>query len=217
MIYYPIVDTDAKEEKTFSEEEIWNTEPFEESLEKIKFKYISHKKQNIDAKRAQKFEFECDDENIDIVSFFFPEDSKILKKKIKNNNRFIFYFGFNERKKFMINFRFFAGPSLINSIVYYADYKGEIDIPISEPDVFNKDIILIEPVFPVLKIGKEITLKFKSDVVEEITVSNNTDQNLKKNKDGIFEVKLIPLNGAIAVLKKKEDGGKICMFLNVSD
>ena len=83
LTYYPIVESDLQEHKQFSEEEILITEPFEDSLNKIKMKNISHKNQNINANRIEKFEFECEDPDIEIEAFYYPEKSKIKKKKAK--------------------------------------------------------------------------------------------------------------------------------------
>ena len=56
--YYAIVESDAKENKKFSDEEVLITQPFEDSLKFVNFKYISHKKQNISSEDVQNFEFE---------------------------------------------------------------------------------------------------------------------------------------------------------------
>ena len=95
---YPIVSTNAKQNQVFTQEELLIHQPFEESLNHIKLKYQSHKSQNIAAKRIEKFEFEAEDNNIKINQYVYPENSKVLTKKEKENNKFIFYFGFNEKK-----------------------------------------------------------------------------------------------------------------------
>ena len=56
--YYAIVESDAKEHKEFSEEEVLINQPFEDSLKLIDFKYISYKNQKISSKEAENFEFE---------------------------------------------------------------------------------------------------------------------------------------------------------------
>lgn len=68
-----------------------------------------------------------------------------------------------------------------------------------------------------MKIGKEVTLKFKSDVVKEIMVSNDDILNFKKTADGIFEVKITPEVEKLYIMKKEEnsDDGSVCMIFNV--
>ena len=85
------------------------------------------------------------------------------------------------------------------------DYKGEIDIPFSSPKSYDNDIILVDPIFPKLQMGKEVTLKFKSDTVKEIIAINGEWLYFKKNEDGIFEVKITPKVDEIKILKKKEN------------
>ena len=204
--YYPIVSSDAEEEKEFSEEEFLFTQPFEDSLNIIKFKLLSQKKQNIAANRIETFEFECEDKDIDISSRFYPDNSKILTKNKKENNKFIFHFGFNEKKKFIIQFEFSKNYDTINDIVYIVNFNGEIDIPFSSAETYGgNEIILIDPIFPKLKMGKEVTLKFKSDEVDEIIATNGEWLYIKKNNEGIFEVKFTPATDEIFILKKKGD------------
>ena len=50
--------------------------------------------------------------------------------------------------------------------------------------------------------GKEVTLKFKSDVVDEIIVTNGQWLYIKKNNEGIFEAKFTPATDEIFILKK---------------
>ena len=216
FFYYPIVAIDEKEKKVFSVDELMINEPFEASLKKIKLKYLSHKKQNIVAKRIEKFEIECEDESIYVNSYIHPENSKVLTLNTKINNKFIFYFGFNEKKKFVIEFKFISDYGSINNLVYSVDYNQEIDIPLTEPKIYNDSIVLIDPIFPCLKIGKEASLKFKSEVTEEIRITNYNSQCYKKNKNGIFEVKIIPKTEKIMVIVNKEDGGEISMLLEVT-
>ena len=91
LIYYPIVESDSKEKKEFSEEELLIHESFEDSLNNIKLKYISQKNQNIIAKRIEKFEFECEDTDIKIYLNYYPSKSKALVKQLgeKKNSYFI--------------------------------------------------------------------------------------------------------------------------------
>lgn len=217
LTYYPIIASDAKEQKKYSEEELLITEPFEDSLNKIKLKYISQKNQNIIANRIEKFEFEWEDTDIIIDVDYYPSNSKLLTKELEEKNKFIFYFGINEKKRFILKFNFSKNYDTINEIIYIVDYKGKIDIPFSLPNSYDNDIILVDPIFPKLKIGKEITLKFKSSVIKEIIITNGEWINFKKNADGIFEVKITPEVNEIFVLKKKEnsDNGDTSMTFKV--
>ena len=74
-------------------------------------------------------------------------------------NKYIFYFGFNEKNKFILIFKFLIDNIPINEIVYFVNYNEELEIPLSKPKIYNKDIILIDPIFTSLKIGKESTWK----------------------------------------------------------
>ena len=208
LIYYPIVESDAEEPKEFSEEELLITQPFEDSLNKIKLKNISQKNQNINANRIEQFEFECEDKDIHILSNIYPDNSKILQKQEEENGKYIFYFGFNESKIFYLEFIFSKNYKTINSIVYIVDYKGEIDIPFSSPKSYDNDIILVDPIFPKLQMGKEVTLKFKSDTVKEIIAINGEWLYFKKNEDGIFEVKIAPKVDEIKILIKEENSNR---------
>ena len=120
-------------------------------------------------------------------------------------NKYIFYFGFNEKNKFILVFKFLIDNIPINEIVYFVNYNEEIDIPLSKPKVYNKDIILIDPIFTSLKVGKESTLKFKSDVTNSIILTNMQWFTFEKNQDGIFETKITPQADNIYVLNKKND------------
>ena len=99
--YFPIVASDAKEQKYFSQEELLIHEPFEDSLNNIKLKYISQKNQNIIAKRLEKFEFECEDKDIKILLDYYPSNSKVITKRVEEKNKYIFYFAINEKKKIL--------------------------------------------------------------------------------------------------------------------
>ena len=113
----------------------------------------------------------------------YSKDSKVITTENEQDNKFTYYFGFNEKKKFIIRFHFFTIGNDFGSIIYYVDYKGEIDIPLTKPNIYNDNIILIDSIFVQLKMGKETTLKFKSDVTEEIMVKNSVTQYFKKNKN----------------------------------
>ena len=133
-------------------------------------------------------------------------------------NKYIFYFGFNEKNKFILIFKFLIDNIPINEIVYFVNYNEELEIPLSKPKIYNKDIILIDPIFTSLKIGKESTLKFKSDVTHSIILTNLQWLTFEKNQDGIFEAKIAPQADNIYVLKKKDDsnnGTTTSMILDV--
>ena len=51
---------------------------------------------------------------------------------------------------------------------------------------------LFDPIFTNLYMEEEATLKFKSDVTNEIIIKNIEEYKYQKNKDGIFEVKITP-------------------------
>ena len=64
--------------------------------------------------------------------------------------------------------------------------------------------------------GKEVTLKFKSNVTNEIIVTNSQWLSFKKNNDGIFFVFLTPKVDEIYILKKdKSDTGTTSMIFKV--
>jgi len=204
LTYYAIVKSDAKEYKEFSDEEIIVNQPFEDSLTKFKLKYISHKNQNVVAKRIEKFELECEDKEITISIDNYPRKAKLIKKQKQENNKHIFYFGFNEIGRFIIQFKLKNKRMEFTDIIYKIDYNGEIDKPLLSPEIYNDDITLIEPIFTQLQFGKKTTLKFKSDVTDEIIVSNNEYIHVKKNEVGIFEITLIPKIYKIYIMKPKD-------------
>ena len=47
-------------------------------------------------------------------------------------------------------------------------YKETSNTQINIPKIYNNDIIIIEPIYNILKKGKKVTLKFKSDITDEI-------------------------------------------------
>ncbi len=126
-----------------------------------------------------------------------------MKKSEKDKT--IFYFGFNEKNKFLIEFEFLKdfGNREVDRLIYKVEYKGEIDGILTSPVYYNKDIILIETIFCNLTKGKEAMLKFKSDILNEIMVINDERLYIKKNEEGILEVKLQPKVDKIVIAKKK--------------
>ena len=85
------------------------------------------------------------------------------------------------------------------------------------PDCYKDNLILVAPIFPKFKIGKEVILKFKSDVAKEIMVRNYDVLNFKKNAEGIFEVKITPEVEKLFILEKEDNSkdGNVCMIFNV--
>ena len=126
-----------------------------------------------------------------------------MKKSEKDKT--IFYFGFNEKNKFLIEFEFLKdfGNREVDRLIYKVEYNGEIDGILTSPVYYNKDIILIETIFCNLTKGKEAMLKFKSDILNEIMVINDERLYIKKNEEGILEVKLQPKVDKIVIAKKK--------------
>ena len=141
----------------------------------------------------------------------------MVKKQKKENNKYIFYFGFNEKKRFYLKFEFSKNYLKRNEIVYIVDFDGDIDFPFSSEVIYNDDIILVDPLFPKLQIGKEVTLKFKSYVVDEIIITNRYWFNFKNNEDGIFEVKITPEVDKIFILNKivNSDKGTTSMIFKI--
>ena len=67
------------------------------------------------------------------------------------------------------------------------DYIETPTTPFRLPKVYKSDVTIIEPIYNILKKGEKVTLKFKSDVADEIIVTNNNWLYIKKNENGIFE------------------------------
>ena len=55
-----------------------------------------------------------------------------------------------------------------------------------------------------MKKGKKVTLKFRSDVTDEIIITNGEWLKIKKNKDGIFETTLTVKAEEIYIGRKTE-------------
>ena len=70
------------------------------------------------------------------------------------------------------------------------DWKTSENNPFSLPETYNNDITIVEPILNIMKKGKKVTLKFRSDVTDEIIITNGEWLKIKKNKDGIFETTL---------------------------
>ena len=87
------------------------------------------------------------------------------------------------------------------------DWKTTPDTPFSLPDIYNDDITIIEPFYNIMKKGKKVTLKLKSDVTDEIIITNKEWLTIKKNKDGIFEATITVKAEEIFIGKKTGDNG----------
>ena len=104
----------------------------------------------------------------------------------------------------------YAINKLKNEMVTYyleceEDYKETPGTPFSLPENGNNEITIIEPIYNILKKGNKVTLKFKSDVTDEITVTNGQWLTIKKNKDGIFETTItIDTDEVFIGIPKKE-------------
>ena len=218
--YYPIVESDAEEFKEFPEGEIENNhqelerhqqdheinEPFEDALKKIKFKYISHPNQNIEVNRIEKFEFEFEKKFVDITVSWLPKYSDIVMINREENNRKVIYIGFNEKKKFNLIFKFSSFGNVKGQLVYNVEFKGKLDDFFKKPEYHDPGVFLFDPIFTNLHMEEEATLKFKSDVTDEIIIKNYMEEyKYQKNKDGIFEVKITPNIEMLFVSYKKNN------------
>ena len=122
MFYYAVVESDAKEHKEFSDEEILITRPFEDSLKMGKFKSISHKNQNVSAKDVETFEFEFNSDKWDehgINSYIYPEETdSIYENFCRIDNKIIFYFSIDADIKYLITFDIVIWGHNLGTIVY---------------------------------------------------------------------------------------------------
>ena len=120
--YYAIVESDAKEHKEFSAEEVLINQPFEDSLKLIDFKYISHKNQKISSKEAENFEFELESESdkmYRLSSDIYPKNTDSIKVELKKiNNRYVFHCTFDEDIKYIIAFNINVFDKRISRIIY---------------------------------------------------------------------------------------------------
>ena len=106
----------------------------------------------------------------------------------------------------------YAINKLKNEMVTYyleceEDYKETPGTPFSLPENGNNEITIIEPIYNILKKGEKVTLKFKSDVTDEIIITNRQWLTIKKNKDGIFET-TITVNADEVFIGRKDEEGK---------
>ena len=85
------------------------------------------------------------------------------------------------------------------------DWKENPDTPFSLPDIYNDDITIIEPFYNIVKKGKKVTFKLKSDITDEIIITNKDWLTIKKNKDGIFETTITIKGDDIFIGRKTTD------------
>ena len=190
LYYYPIVESDANAPEEFSKAEILKTKPIEDSIKNLNFKHINHKEEKIIVNRIEKFEFELNEKEIMVSEYLYRLRSKLLSIEREENGKKIFYYCFNEKNTFIFEFRFLKNFTYdhIDSLIYTVELNGEIDSILKRPYYHNTDVLLIESIFYNLKKGKEVILKFKSDILNEFVVYNYGMFHIKKNEESIFEV-----------------------------
>jgi len=128
------------------------------------------------------------------------------------NKKYIEYFYiFKKKGKYKTNiYANYKNIKLRSHVVTYyleceEDWKDSEDTPFNLPKIYSNDITIIEPLFNIMKKGKKVTLKMKSDVTEEIIITNGKWLNIKKNKDGIFETTLIVDTDKIFIGRKTNE------------
>ena len=52
------------------------------------------------------------------------------------------------------------------------DWKTSENNPFSLPETYNNYITIVEPILNIMKKDKKLTLKFRSDVTDEIIITN---------------------------------------------
>ena len=101
----------------------------------------------------------------------------------------------------------FAGYSSTTSIMvsYFLDCEENWPngTAFNLPETYNSDIIIIEPLICNFKKGEKVKFKMKSDVTDEIIITNSDWLTIKKNKDGIFETTITVKTDEIFIGKKK--------------
>lgn len=106
-------------------------------------------------------------------------------------------------------------------VTYYLeceeDYNETPTTPFNLPETYGNDITIISPIYNILKKGKKVTLKFKSDVTDEIIVTNGQWLTIKKNEDGIFETTItINTNEVFIGIQSKENKFKTSLVYKVN-
>jgi hypothetical protein len=98
------------------------------------------------------------------------------------------------------------------------NWKDNPDTPFSLPEIYTDDITIIEPFYNIMKKGKKVTLKLKSDVTDEIVIINKDWLTIKKNTDGIFETTITVKDTEINIGRKKDKDKsevEICIIYKV--
>ena len=156
---------------------------------------------------------------VDIAVSWLPKYSDIVMINREENNRKVIYIGFNEKKKFTLKFKFSTFGNTITQLVYNVEFKGKLDDFFKKPEYHDPGVFLFDPIFTNLHMEEEATLKFKSDVTDEIIIKNYMEEyRYQKNKDGIFEVKITPNIEMLFVSYKKnntDDKPTLSMVLKV--
>lgn len=105
-----------------------------------------------------------------------------------------------------MKFKFSTFGNTITQLVYNVEFKGKLDDFFKKPEYHDPGVFLFDPIFTNLHMEEEATLKFKSDVTDEIIIKNYMEEyRYQKNKDGIFEVKITPNIEMLFVSYKKNN------------
>ena len=136
-------------------------------------------------------------ENIGAILSVYDKQGKETKNAkgliLYDKNYIDFFYIFKKKGTYQTTiFADYASKKMKAQMVTYfleceEDYKETPNTPFNLPEIYNNDITIIEPIYNILKNGKKVTLKFKSDVTDEIIVTNGQWLTIKKNKDDIFE------------------------------
>ena len=129
-----------------------------------------------------------------------------LPRYYKNYIEFFYIF----KKKGTYKTTIFAGLRKTKSYSYIVDYnlqctedfKVTADTPFSLPEVYSNEIVIIEPIFNILKKGKKVTFKCRCDDAEEICITNDEWLTVKKNEEGIFEKTITVKTNQVSIGKK---------------
>ena len=157
------------------------------------------------------------EKEIMVSEYLYPLRLKLLSIERGENGKKIFYYCFNEKNTFVFEFRFLKNFTYdhIDSLIYTVEFNGEIDSILKIPYFHNTDVLLIEPIFYNLKKGKEVMLKFKSDILNKFVVYNDGMFHIKKNEEAIFGVKLEPKKDKIDIWKETgENKYQYCISLD---
>ena len=178
----------------------------EEFAKRVKYSYKFHKFFTSDvkyytfkvkSKHTIRFNKINEKENIGAILEIYDKqgnETKNAKGLILYNKKYIdFFFIFKKKGTYQTTiFADYESKKMKEHMVTYfleceEDYKETPNTPFNLPETYNNDITIIEPIYNILKKGKKVSLKFKSDITDEIIVTNGQWLTIKKNKDGIFE------------------------------